>query len=238
MLDHAGLIRRALFWLDRPEARAAMRARYDAVFVDEYQDVDPAQVKLLGHIAGDGRDLVAFGDPDQSIYGFRGADVRQILEFADHFRTTAGAAAPTLVLGVSRRATPGLLAAARELASRLPLTGLDAAAARAHRALVPGSPAAWLAGAGFAVRIDSCTFPRPVRNSAHVADVSAARAHLEDGLPWREMAVLVRAGVRDLPNVRRLLAAAGVPVVVAGERGAVAPAACGGNASDGPSGCS
>ena len=49
------------------------------MFVDEYQDTDPAQVRLLRALAGGGRTLVAFGDPDQSIYAFRGADINGIL---------------------------------------------------------------------------------------------------------------------------------------------------------------
>ena len=44
------------------------------VLVDEYQDTDPAQEALLHALAGDGRELIVVGDPDQSIYGFRGAD--------------------------------------------------------------------------------------------------------------------------------------------------------------------
>jgi superfamily I DNA/RNA helicase/RecB family exonuclease len=210
MLDHAGLIRRALFRLDRPEARAAVRARYDVVFVDEYQDVDPAQVRLLGQIAGDGRDLVAFGDPDQSIYAFRGAEVREILEFGRRFPARDGTAAPTLVLGVSRRATPGLLAASREVAARLPISGLSAAVARRHRALVSVLPP------GGRPELEVRTFGSSAAELGHVADV-LRRAHLEDGLPWREMAVLVRSGVRDIPVVRRMLGAAGVPVVVAAD---------------------
>ena len=61
--------------------RDELRARFTHVFVDEYQDTDPSQVALLRAIAGDGRDLTVVGDPDQSIYGFRGADVRGILDF-------------------------------------------------------------------------------------------------------------------------------------------------------------
>ena len=45
------------------------------MFVDEYQDTDPAQVELLRQLAGDGRDLTVVGDPHQSIYAFRGAEV-------------------------------------------------------------------------------------------------------------------------------------------------------------------
>ena len=86
MLDYAELIRAAAGLLNDPEVRQRERAAYDAVFVDEYQDTDPAQELLLQQLAGEGRDLIAVGDPDQSIYGFRGADVRGILEFPDRFR--------------------------------------------------------------------------------------------------------------------------------------------------------
>ena len=67
-----------------PPRRAARRGSRH-VFVDEYQDTDPGQVALLRALAGDGRDLTVVGDPDQSIYGFRGADVRGILDFPAAF---------------------------------------------------------------------------------------------------------------------------------------------------------
>ena len=75
----------------RPDG-AALRARYDLVVVDEYQDTDPAQERLLTAIAGDGRDLVVVGDPDQSIYSFRGAEVRGLLDFRTRFLDQRGPA--------------------------------------------------------------------------------------------------------------------------------------------------
>ncbi|HEX3610470.1 MAG TPA: ATP-dependent DNA helicase [Sporichthyaceae bacterium] len=208
MLDHAGLIRRALYLLEEPAARAAIRARYDVVLVDEYQDVDPAQVRLLRQIAGDGRELIAFGDPDQSIYAFRGAEVREILEFGDRFRALDGTAAPTVVLEVSRRATPGLLAASRQVARRLPVSGLSAAVALRHRGLrsvLPPGPES---------EVEVRLFGSAAAELSHVADV-LRRAHLEEGTPWSAMAVLVRSGVRDIPAVRRVLGAAGIPLFLA-----------------------
>ncbi len=80
------------------EQGAAARASIRAVFVDEYQDTDPSQVRLLQAIAGDGRDLVVVGDPDQSIYAFRGADVRGILEFPTQFPRADGQPAPVAAL--------------------------------------------------------------------------------------------------------------------------------------------
>jgi superfamily I DNA/RNA helicase/RecB family exonuclease len=209
VLDYTELVRTAAELAGRPDVAARLRARYDAVFADEYQDTDPAQVALLAGLAGGGRDLVVFGDPDQSVYAFRGADVGGILGFPDAFRTTDGAPAPVAVLTTNRRARPELLAASRQLTQRMPLHRLPADAVRRHRALtaerdeVPGEVAVH-------------TYPTPGAELDNVADL-LRRAHLEDGLPWGEMAVLVRAGARSIPGVRRALTSAGVPLEVDGD---------------------
>src|SRR4051794_33119843 len=108
-VDYAGLVAAATQLLARDDVAAKTRGRYRAVFVDEYQDTDPSQERLLQALAGGGRDLVVVGDPDQSIYAFRGADVTNILEFPDRFRTPADDPADVLTLGVSRRAGAALL---------------------------------------------------------------------------------------------------------------------------------
>ncbi|MBB5081042.1 superfamily I DNA/RNA helicase/RecB family exonuclease [Nonomuraea endophytica] len=120
VLDYAELIKAAAGLLSDPDVRRRERAAYDMVFVDEYQDTDPAQEYLLQQLAGDGRDLIAVGDPDQSIYGFRGADVRGILRFPERFRTLDGRDAPVVALRVCRRSGADLLTASRRVASRLP----------------------------------------------------------------------------------------------------------------------
>ena len=84
--DYAEIVRIAAALLGREETRQRERGAYDVVLVDEYQDSDPAQESLLMALAGDGRELIAVGDPDQSIYAFRGADVRALTEFPDRFR--------------------------------------------------------------------------------------------------------------------------------------------------------
>jgi len=104
--DYSDLIRRAV--IEAEAHREELRARFTHVFVDEYQDTDPAQVRLLRALAGDGADLVVFGDPDQSIYQFRGADVRGILDFPESFLRMDGSPAETAVLRTSRRCGPGL----------------------------------------------------------------------------------------------------------------------------------
>ncbi|MFC7011323.1 ATP-dependent helicase [Streptomyces viridiviolaceus] len=207
VLDYAELVHRAVLLARRPEVAAHLAAQYDAVYVDEYQDTDPAQVRLLHALAGGGRTLVAFGDPDQSIYAFRGADVNGILEFPYAFPRADGRPAPVEVLRTSRRSGTALLAATRLLTQRMPLTRLPADKVRAHRDLVP------VRGGG---RVEVYTYPTPGTELDNIADI-LRRAHLEDGVPWSEMAVLVRAGSRTIPTVRRALTAAGVPLDIDGD---------------------
>ncbi|WP_098899259.1 ATP-dependent helicase [Streptomyces sp. st77] len=244
VLDYAELVHRAVLLAERPEVAAELAGRYDAVYVDEYQDTDPAQVRLLHALAGNrgrvpeyargyveeargegrrgegarageargvaaraGRTLIAFGDPDQSIYTFRGADVNGILDFPDTFRRADGSPAPVGVLTTSRRCGAGLLAATRLLTRRMPLTRLPADTVRAHRELHAVRDGG---------RVETYTYPTASTELDNIADL-LRRAHLEDGVPWQEMAVLVRAGGRSLPAVRRALTSAGVPLEVDGD---------------------
>nr|WP_206315725.1 ATP-dependent DNA helicase [Streptomyces sp. C1-2] len=207
VVDYAELVHRAVLLARRPEVAARLAAQYDAVYVDEYQDTDPAQVRLLHALAGGGRTLVAFGDPDQSIYAFRGADVGGILEFPDAFARADGRPAPVRVLTASRRSGAALLAATRLLTRRMPLTRLPAEKVRAHRELTAAREGG---------RVEVRTYPTPGTELDNIADI-LRRAHLEDGVPWGEMAVLVRAGARGVPGVRRALTAAGVPLDVDGD---------------------
>ena len=207
VLDYAELVHRAVLLARRPEVAERLAERYDAVFVDEYQDTDPAQVRLLQALAGRGRTLVAFGDPDQSIYAFRGADVNGILEFPYAFPRADGRPGPVRVLTTSRRSGARLLAATRLLTRRMPLPRLPAEKVREHRDL-----AAVREGG----RVETYTFPTPSTELDNIADI-LRRAHLEDGVPWNDMAVLVRAGGRTLPSIRRALTSAGVPLEVDGD---------------------
>ncbi|HWG62333.1 MAG TPA: ATP-dependent DNA helicase [Streptosporangiaceae bacterium] len=201
--DYAEIIRMAAVALSRAATRDRERKAYDVVLVDEYQDTDPAQEALLHALAGDGRELIAVGDPDQSIYGFRGADTRAMDRFPDTFRTSDDRPATVVALSTCRRSGPGLLAASRRVARRLP------AAAGAHRDLLagPGLPRG-------AVRVSVASSAS--QEAAVIAD-TLRRAHLMDGIAWSDMAVLVRSAVRQVPLLRRAMATAGVPAVVAGD---------------------
>jgi DNA helicase-2/ATP-dependent DNA helicase PcrA len=68
-----------------PEAREKWQEAFRYILVDEYQDTNHAQYRLLQLLAEKHRNVFAVGDPDQSIYGFRGADIRNVLEFEHDF---------------------------------------------------------------------------------------------------------------------------------------------------------
>jgi DNA helicase-2/ATP-dependent DNA helicase PcrA len=80
-----------LYWnrlLGDPSAGAAVRRRFDCVLVDEYQDTNPVQAEILKRLRPDGTGLTVVGDDAQSIYSFRGATVRNILDFPKQFPGT------------------------------------------------------------------------------------------------------------------------------------------------------
>jgi DNA helicase-2/ATP-dependent DNA helicase PcrA len=75
----------ARLWQDEPSVRARWQEKYLYVLVDEYQDTNRAQLEMLRLLCGEKRNVCAVGDDDQAIYGWRGADVRNILDFEGHF---------------------------------------------------------------------------------------------------------------------------------------------------------
>lgn len=84
LLDFDDLLLRPLFLLRaRPDLVAHCRERFRRVFIDEYQDIDPLQYELVRLLCPPDGDLCAIGDPDQSIYRFRDADVGFFLRFRE-----------------------------------------------------------------------------------------------------------------------------------------------------------
>ena len=203
--DPAELIRAAAGLLRaEPLVLEEIRAAHAFVVVDEYQDTDPAQENLLELLVG-GRDLLAVGDPDQSIYGFRGADLDGIRRFPDRFKGRDGSPATVIALDVSRRSGDQLLAASRRVAQRL-------SGPPAHRAL---QPAAGLAPGAAEIHL----FATASSEATYIAH-RLREAHLLHGVAWSRMAVLVRAA-GPLPGLRRALQSAGVPVTAAAEEQAL-----------------
>ena len=90
-----------------PEAREKWQEAFRYVLVDEYQDTNHAQYRLLQLLAEKHRNVFAVGDPDQSIYGFRGADIRNVMEFEQDFPGS-----DTIALEQNYRSTQHILDAA------------------------------------------------------------------------------------------------------------------------------
>ena len=198
--DAAELIGAAIDTLvGRPELLERERARRRHIFVDEYQDTDPAQTYLLALLAQGADEVVLVGDPDQSIYGFRGADADALSAAAQRLGLPQ---LPTVALSVSRRSGARLLGASRRIAAGLP-------GPAAHRLLVARPDLA-------TGRVDVMLLRSRNEEAAAVA-AALRRAHLEDGVPWSEMAVIVRSTARSAAMLRRAMVIAGVPVTVAPE---------------------
>ncbi|WP_407646861.1 ATP-dependent helicase [Allosaccharopolyspora coralli] len=188
-LDAAELVGSALLAFDAdPGLLAAERERVRYVVVDDAQQLDPQQFRLVESLGSTATEFVVAGDPDQTVFSFRGAEPRGLVEAdptGEH----------TEVLTLDRRMATPVRAAVRRLISRLPGAGVQRELDGPER---DGS-----------VRVR--LLASPAQEAAWVAD-QLRRAHLLEGVPWSEMAVIVRSSALSVPVLRRALLAAGVPV--------------------------
>ncbi len=110
-LDFDDLIGKTLeLFRSFPEIRDRYRKQFQAIFVDEYQDTNEAQYRLILALTGRDARICVVGDADQSIYGWRGAEIKNILNFEQDF-----SGAKTLLLEQNYRSTKNILNAANEL---------------------------------------------------------------------------------------------------------------------------
>lgn len=100
-------------WTEFPEVLAAHRDRYRYLMIDEYQDTNTVQFRLMATLAGPTANLCVVGDDDQSIYAWRGADLRNILDFEYQFP-----GAKVIRLEQNYRSTTTILRAANAVISR------------------------------------------------------------------------------------------------------------------------
>jgi DNA helicase-2/ATP-dependent DNA helicase PcrA len=119
-MDFDDLIMKTVEVLQKfPEAKARFRSRFRHILVDEYQDTNHAQYQLVKELTGDETDgfpiaeLCVVGDADQSIYGFRGATIRNILQFEVDYPN-----AKTVLLEQNYRSTQNILSAANAVISQ------------------------------------------------------------------------------------------------------------------------
>lgn len=187
--DPAELVRAVVdLWRDDPDELHRERARLRFLYVDEAQELDPAKREMLELLSGGTQATVLAGDPDQSVFGFRGADRRALLDFPAEHEVT---------LRTGYRATPAVAGAVRSWSQLL-------GARYPARTTVPEDTLAPL------VALCSAS---GAREAADVAAVLRER-HLVDGVPWSEMCVIVRSVNASMPVIRRAFAAAGVPLDV------------------------
>jgi DNA helicase II / ATP-dependent DNA helicase PcrA len=210
LVDFDGLTELPAALLARePQIAAEMAARWPFVSVDEYQDIDPVQYELVRALAGDGAGLTAIGDPDQSVYGFRGADVGIFGRFAADF---PGAA--TAELTRNYRSSPAIVAAALQAVAPSTLVPSRAAAAVAvaggapergdvslHEAADEHAEAAWIAAA-----IDQLLGGA----SFHSLDSGRADGHGQGKLGLSDIAVLYRTDAQAAA-LGQALTRAGLP---------------------------
>jgi DNA helicase-2/ATP-dependent DNA helicase PcrA len=115
LLTYGQQIVRAVRELERPEVAAQVRDGLRHLIVDEYQDVNPAQERLIELLAGGDAELCVVGDDDQAIYQWRGSDVSNIVHFADRYSDVA-----TFEVTTNRRSRPQIIETANEFGTTIP----------------------------------------------------------------------------------------------------------------------
>ncbi|MGI8794457.1 MAG: ATP-dependent helicase [Acidimicrobiales bacterium] len=173
---------------DDPDFAATQQWRFRHLFVDEFQDVNPAQFRVLKGWLGNGTDLCVVGDPNQAIYGWNGADPRLITNFGQLFTDST-----TVTLEDNYRSTPQILAAANAVLG-------DRAGLRPNR---EDGPAPTI------TRYDD-----DVAESRGVA-TRLRRAH-RPGTSWARLAVLTRTNAQ-LRQFEEAFRAVGIPYRLRGD---------------------
>lgn len=155
-----------------PEYASIIRWRHRHVFVDEFQDVNPLQFRLLRAWVGDEPDLCVVGDPNQAIYGWNGADSWYLRKFTQHFPGGG-----VIKLGHNYRSTPEIIAAGHSV---LPKPDRETDLPKTDR---PHGPEPVITrcddDAGEAITV-----------------ARAVRDHAGPGISWSEQAVLVRTNAQ------------------------------------------
>lgn len=172
LLSYGQQIVRAVRELERPELREKIHGELRHLIVDEYQDVNPAQERLVELLAGPQVELCVVGDDDQAIYQWRGSDVSNIVGFTKRYPNVA-----TFEITTNRRSLPQIIKTANRFARSIP-DRLDKTM-RADRKPRTKAPQVVLWHAD-----DELT------EAGWIAEM-ILDFH-EQGVPYRDMAVLVR----------------------------------------------
>lgn len=175
-IDFGDLIMLPVTLMEQDELiRQHMHRRFSVIMVDEYQDSNTAQFKLLRHLVGDDTYVCVVGDDDQSIYSFRGAEVQNILNFPKQFQGT-----DIIKLEKNYRSTPQILTTANDSICN----NTD----RFDKSLKPTRPSGALPALTF---LDNSQ-----DETAFCADV--IQKAYEKGIPYSDWAVLYRTNAQSL----------------------------------------
>lgn len=115
LLTYGQQVVRAVRELEHPDVRSRALAHLRHLIVDEYQDVNPAQERLIQLLTGPAVELCVVGDDDQAIYQWRGSDVSNIVSFADRYPGVA-----RFEITTNRRSRPTIIDAANQFATSIP----------------------------------------------------------------------------------------------------------------------
>ncbi|MCR5161918.1 MAG: UvrD-helicase domain-containing protein [Lachnospiraceae bacterium] len=148
-LDYNDLIKFTLYVFEKyPDVRLKWQKRLEYIMIDEFQDIDPLQYELMEVLCAYHRNLFIVGDPDQTIYTWRGASVRFLMEFDEHFPGTK-----TIMMMQNYRSTPQIIRAVNSLIDKNryrikkdlePVKG-DGKNVLCHYARSPQAEAEWIA---------------------------------------------------------------------------------------------
>src|SRR6266508_2473699 len=210
-IDFGDQVARAFELVDcHDDLASELRTRYPHVLLDEYQDTNIAQRRLIQVLCPPGSSIMAVGDARQAIYAFRGATMYNLLSFGEHFKTGDGHGAPRpLPLSTNFRSGRRILELANTVIDPIP---------EERRG---GAPLVARTGAGDG-EVRAALLSDQLAEAEFVAEqiVGAHERGLEDGTypDWRDVAVLVRSK-RLLGPLREALERRDVPVEVVGLSG-------------------
>ena len=222
LLDYGDQISLAARLAEQTVVAVAERTAHRVVLLDEYQDTGVGQRVLLERLFGGGHPVTAVGDPAQSIYGFRGASVGNILRFPEHFLRSDGSRAAVYPLTTNFRSGGAVLDIANRIVDGLrpePGSGLvDPAVLLPREGRETGGPEG--GSVRTALLSDAEAEADWVAQRLVEANLRRRSAHIEncpepdcDG--WHEVAVLCRRR-SQFGLLRQALERAGVPVEVVG----------------------
>jgi len=186
------LLRATLAFREKPEVLAMLQERFRYIMIDEYQDTNHAQYVLAHAMAMKHRNIGVVGDPDQSIYSWRGADIKNILDFEQDYPD-----AKIVKLEQNYRSTKTILKVASAL--------IDRNTERKKKTLWTENPD------GDKVAMVIC---QDERDEATVVTRSLQELHDKHGMDWNRMAIFYRMNALSRVMEKSLFDA-GVPYQIA-----------------------